>query len=490
MGQNFVSVPNLGSEFKIGTEVALKVTVNLADIIARMTSGAQGALGGTGAANTYIGADNQAHLLPATPTIWSHWRSGAGATTLPDGVNDLAEPIRRDGLVGINRDPVAQLHVSSTLSPTVSFERYAVSNTSCRFELKKSRGASVGAHGAAVSGDQLGNYVVQSSDGSGFFDASSFYTSATENWSATARGSLMQILVNRIGTTTLDTGLIIRPSAVTGQTATQSPYVYMNNILQNRRFVLFDNDITSDTEFYGLGANSSVMRYQVPTGGAHVCYISSSERFRVHSTGFVGVNTPTPFARLSNTAGDIQDASAVGVTASDGIAWQNTGTSYGVGLAVFSATGRGILVRNTIGTSTSAALHINRNGTEMVHLGFDGAARKPGGGTWAATSDQRVKQVSGQYTRGLSDVLKLQPVVYSYNGKGGMPDDVSTGIQRVGFLAQDVKKIAPEMVRTLSSPDIADLLVLDVSDMVPMLINAVRQQQAMIDRIMKKLKLK
>lgn len=47
------------------------VNYNLVTGISALTIGTQGVLGGTGTANTYVGADGQLHLLPAVPTITS-----------------------------------------------------------------------------------------------------------------------------------------------------------------------------------------------------------------------------------------------------------------------------------------------------------------------------------------------------------------------------------------------------------------------------------
>jgi hypothetical protein len=41
------------------------------------------------------------------------WRSGAGATTPPDGTTDLTESIRRNGLVGVNVDPTSEVTTGS-----------------------------------------------------------------------------------------------------------------------------------------------------------------------------------------------------------------------------------------------------------------------------------------------------------------------------------------------------------------------------------------
>jgi hypothetical protein len=48
---------------------------------------------------------------PAFPAVNDFFRSGPGATTLPDGSNDLIEDIRRDGNVGLRVDPISTLDV-------------------------------------------------------------------------------------------------------------------------------------------------------------------------------------------------------------------------------------------------------------------------------------------------------------------------------------------------------------------------------------------
>jgi hypothetical protein len=52
------------------------------------------------------------------------------------------------------------------------------------------------------------------------------------------------------------------------------------------------------TNVYGLGVNPSVMRYNAPTGAAHVWYVNNTETMRIASTGHVGISV-TPSAWIS-----------------------------------------------------------------------------------------------------------------------------------------------------------------------------------------------
>ena len=65
-----------------------------------------------------------------------------------------------------------------------------------------------------------------------------------------------------------------------------------NNIVKNRRVVLFDNNAASDHQFYGFGINGAILRYQVDSAGAsHVFYYGTSaatsqEIGRLNNAGF------------------------------------------------------------------------------------------------------------------------------------------------------------------------------------------------------------
>lgn len=126
--------------------------------------------------------------------------------------------------------------------------------------------------------------------------------------------------------------------------------------------------------------------------------------------------------------------------------------------------------------------------------GNSGQAAKPGGGTWAATSDARSKQDITAFKDGLNHILRLNPVQYKYNGKFGTPIN---GTKYIGLIAQEVQEIAPYMVFTKKyntatleeeeSPDYKpqnhekDFLALDSSALIYMFINAFKEQQKLIE---------
>lgn len=71
-------------------------------------------------------------------------------------------------------------------------------------------------------------------------------------------------------------------------------------------------------------------------------------------------------------------------------------------------------------------------------------AFKPGGGFWAALSDERVKFSINPYTDGLLKARQLVPVWFTYNGLAGTP----AGSSYVGLVAQSVRPVLPYTLRT------------------------------------------
>jgi len=110
-----------------------------------------------------------------------------------------------------------------------------------------------------------------------------------------------------------------------------------------------------------------------------------------------------------------------------------------------------------------------------------GTVRKPGGGSWSALSDARVKKDVAKFEPGLLELEKIRPVTYRYNGLGGMTD---TTKQYVGVIAQEVEKTLPFMVTSekekLRPEDaqLTDIKHVDPSAFTYVLINAVQELSA------------
>lgn len=91
------------------------------------------------------------------------------------------------------------------------------------------------------------------------------------------------------------------------------------------------------------------------------------------------------------------------------------------------------------------------------------------------TSDLRLKKDINALNYGLREVMQLRPVRYNWisNGNG----------DKIGLIAQEVKEIVPEVV---VGNEEEELLGMNYAELVPVLINAIKEQQQQIDSIEKK----
>jgi hypothetical protein len=104
-------------------------------------------------------------------------------------------------------------------------------------------------------------------------------------------------------------------------------------------------------------------------------------------------------------------------------------------------------------------------------LSVNGTASKPGGGSWAVFSDERLKNFRGRFTTGLKAVMQLQPLRYVYK-----PDNAlslrSTG-ENIGFGAQELQKIIPEAVNRNGN----GYLMVNNDPILWTMLNAIKEQQ-------------
>jgi hypothetical protein len=82
--------------------------------------------------------------------------------------------------------------------------------------------------------------------------------------------------------------------------------------------------------------------------------------------------------------------------------------------------------------------------TPLYTLEVAGTAAKPGGGSWTSSSDIRLKDVDGEYRRGLADIARLRGIRFHY--KTDNPRKLPSNTEEIGFIAQDVREVFPECV--------------------------------------------
>ncbi|HTS57179.1 MAG TPA: tail fiber domain-containing protein [Terriglobales bacterium] len=116
-----------------------------------------------------------------------------------------------------------------------------------------------------------------------------------------------------------------------------------------------------------------------------------------------------------------------------------------------------------IGTATPDAL-----------LSVNGGADKPGGGSWGTFSDRRLKTLDGEFTLGVDEIVKLNPVRYRYKLDNGM--GIQDNEEHVGLVAQEVQEIVPEAVTKNNQ----GYLLVNNDPIIWAMLNAIKQQQKQI----------
>ena len=96
-----------------------------------------------------------------------------------------------------------------------------------------------------------------------------------------------------------------------------------------------------------------------------------------------------------------------------------------------------------------------------------------GGLPCGTASDRRLKTKIDKLPYGLAEVLQLAPVRYEMLAHPGIP--------RSGLVAQDVQSLVPEVVYTI--PGDEGLLAVAYTELIPVLIRAIQEQEAKIDAL-------
>jgi hypothetical protein len=106
-------------------------------------------------------------------------------------------------------------------------------------------------------------------------------------------------------------------------------------------------------------------------------------------------------------------------------------------------------------------------------------------------SDRRLKDIEGNISNALEKVTKLNGVYYEQNELAGKLGYTKFDERQIGLIAQQVKEVLPEVVRTAvfdsnkygNSISGENYLTVQYSKIVPLLIEALKEQKEQIDYI-------
>lgn len=214
----------------------------------------------------------------------------------------------------------------------------------------------------------------------------------------------------------------------------------------------------------GIGTSSPSTKLEVAGSGDQVAAVNSTAT----GASFVRLVSSTQglasFNGIQSYYGGTLSWSISGNGGTDAIAF-NTGSSNTERMRITSAGNVGI------GTSSpSYQLQLSTN-----------SAAKPTSNVWTVASDERVKTVTGEYTKGLDAVCSLRPVTYKYNGKAGF---VADGSENISIIAQEAMEAFPECIGTFSAKlnetdeEETELLNWDGHALTFALVNAIKELKA------------
>lgn len=232
-------------------------------------------------------------------------------------------------------------------------------------------------------------------------------------------------------------------SAAAGATVTPGTLMTLDKsgnvaIAGNHRVGGRDVHGPDDANYLRLNGGSAAAQ-----GGQVVLYGASSGNssavFLYGTNIYLRTPAGTPRITVSDASTSIQNTGYIWNFKSD--AWLNTTSPYGIQTS--SPTGSNPYVINTFQVNPAWNwCHMQCIHAPAAYAGWrlevfgnywdfrnGGAALKAGGGVWADTSDIRIKNVLGNYTSGLAEVIALRPVIYTFKGNDtdGPPNDVPIG---------------------------------------------------------------
>jgi len=200
---------------------------------------------------------------------------------------------------------------------------------------------------------------------------------------------------------------------------------------------------------------------------------TGNDQFLIRAQGGIGVNMTSPQAPLHVTGGGDASLASGGNIIS--------GSVLGPNIVIDN---NEIIARNNGATSP---LYINSpGGTVAINGGLadpsfalqvNGAAAKPGGGSWSTTSDARLKDVGQPFTRGLEAIDKIEPRHYRY--QRGNPLDLPSDREYVGLIAQEVQKAIPEAIE----PNKTGYLQINNDPVLWTMLNAIKELKAENDEL-------
>lgn len=247
--------------------------------------------------------------------------------------------------------------------------------------------------------------------------------------------------------------------------------------------------------------------------------ITSNTRLTLQTNGYIGIGTSSPMYHLHVT----------GARATEYLAYFQNGSDQGAGLVGYSAStynGLGAVTEHENGLA-SYAVHMPSTGSGWAMYGTSNSSDAiavrgsiPTTGSWLGyggyfaggigyvnglynLSDARAKKNVVTMQGALDKVMQLRGVTYQYDADNFGKYTGGDSRTYTGFVAQEVERVVPEAVAekylvsdgtdakgaaaNMKSVERQTVKVVDYVSLVPVLVEAIKEQQLEIERLNKKI---
>jgi hypothetical protein len=118
-----------------------------------------------------------------------------------------------------------------------------------------------------------------------------------------------------------------------------------------------------------------------------------------------------------------------------------------------------------------------------VASGANGVYLSWGATSWTANSDSRLKNITGEIQNGLNKVCSLRAAEFTWKSD-------ETAKPQVGLIAQDVQAVLPEVISTSKAikGDDTEYLGVSYTEVIPLLVAAIKELKAEVDSLKSQLK--
>jgi hypothetical protein len=221
------------------------------------------------------------------------------------------------------------------------------------------------------------------------------------------------------------------------------------------------NDTVSDTNpgaYIAVGGGPLTDGYEGSINLVAYGATTDNNRNQIIFSNRSGVNTVTERARIDSSGNLL-----VGRTST-------FSTPGGDTPKIYSAGALGVIAGTTVSAYSSDRINFNASTYFVLGSSTGGGVKLDNGTTaWAAQSDETTKDIIEPIDNAIGKVDSLRAVIGKYK------EDVE-GTRRSFLIAQDVQAVLPEAVSTSSD----GLLSLRYTEVIPLLVAAIQEQQAMI----------